>query len=71
MALEPKEISKFGELKTVEIQETEKGKAYICAVALLGFLVPGENVNKGHPYEKLQTLKNKSTIKEFPFALSQ
>jgi hypothetical protein len=49
LALEPKGISEFGELKRVEIQETDKGKANICTVALLGFLVPGENVNKGHP----------------------
>jgi hypothetical protein len=33
LALEPKGISEFWELKRVEIQETEKGKAYIFAVA--------------------------------------
>jgi hypothetical protein len=33
LALEPKGISAVWELKRVEIQETEKGKAYICAEA--------------------------------------
>jgi hypothetical protein len=33
LTLEPKGISEFRELKRVEIQENEKGNAYLCAVA--------------------------------------